>query len=100
VQLTPGRWVGNQWPSIEVEPVDTIVFQLLLCYLADIYQFPLPPPVHTLDGCFADFQLLGTEATLDLDNWSLSFACPDEAVRNQVLATLQALPPNFFELVK
>jgi hypothetical protein len=56
--------------------------------------------VGTLDGHFADFQLLGTEASLDLDNWCLSFACPDEAVRDQVLITLQNLPPDFFELVQ
>ncbi|TGD80487.1 hypothetical protein [Hymenobacter wooponensis] len=100
VQFFPSRWVGNQWPSIEMEPVETILFQLVLCYLADSYQFQLPPLVHTLDGCFADFELLGVEASLDLDNWSLSFACPDEAVRDQVLLTLQELPPDFFELIK
>ena len=100
VQFTPSRWAGNHWPSIEIEPVETVLFQLVLCYLADLYQFPLPPVAGTLDGYFADFQLLGTEASLDLDNWSLSFACPDEAVRDQVLTTLQNLPPDFFELVQ
>ncbi|TGE04261.1 hypothetical protein [Hymenobacter fodinae] len=100
VQFFPSRWVGNQWPSIEMEPVKTALFQLVLAYLANIYQFPLPSVVGTLDGYFADFQVLGTEASFDLDNWSLSFACPSEAVRDEVLTTLQNLPPDFFELVK
>ncbi|TGE28760.1 hypothetical protein [Hymenobacter metallicola] len=95
-QFVSSRWVGNRWPSIEIEPVETFMFQCLLAHLAAMYHFPLPPLIDILDGYVTDFKLLGSDATLRLDNWSLSLACTSEAVRDQILTELQALPPDFF----
>ncbi|PJJ60248.1 hypothetical protein [Hymenobacter chitinivorans] len=95
-QFVSSRWLGNHWPSIEVEPAETALFQRLLAHLAATYHFPLPPLIDILDGYVADFTLLGSAATLHLDNWTLSLACASEAVRDQVLAELLALPADFF----
>jgi len=95
-QLFPGQWVSNDWPSIDIEPVEFRLVLPLLTHLAVTYQFPLPAVQHLPDLTAADFQVLGAEATLMLDPWFLSLAFDSAAVRDRVLADLLALPSDFF----
>ncbi|WP_380267587.1 hypothetical protein [Hymenobacter caeli] len=98
IRFLPNRWSGNQWPCIDAEPFDGSLFLRLLAHLAATYRFPPPPLTDLLDGYAADFKLAGADATLHYDNWSLSLACRSEAVRDQVLADLTALPPAYFSV--
>jgi hypothetical protein len=91
------RWEGNKWPSIDITPNDAAYFLRILAYLSLRYGFTLPRIIGLLDGYAADFQLLGTSATIHVDIWTFSVAFADEAVRDRVLADLQMLPGDFFE---
>jgi hypothetical protein len=68
----------------------------LFTHLVAVYHLPFPLLVDLLDGYAADFSLLGTDATLMVDNWTLSLASASEKARNSVLADFQALPLNYF----
>ncbi|OON70047.1 hypothetical protein [Hymenobacter sp. CRA2] len=98
IRFSPGRWVGNQWACISITPPAAYhyhVFKPLLAYLASTYGFELPRIAPMLDGYAADFCLLGSEATLQADNWDVSLAFEQDAVRDQVLAHLQSQPTGF-----
>ncbi|GAB2942596.1 hypothetical protein GCM10027048_04020 [Hymenobacter coalescens] len=97
VVFATGQWVGNGWPSIDIEPAEHHyqVFLPLLHYLATTYGFAAPRTCPMLDGYAADFCLNGSEGTLFLDNWGMSLAFEHEVVRDQVLAHLQAQPGTF-----
>lgn len=97
LELYKDRWVGNGWASIEILPNDAAYFPRILLYLSLSYGFPLPALVGLIDGYAADFQLLGTEATMHMDSYSFSVAFADDAARDSVLADLQALPSGYFE---
>ncbi len=90
------QWTGNQWASIEIEPVDRAYFLPILKYLAASYGLPLPNIIWDVDGYCADFELLGSKAIIKVDTWSFSVAFQISSVRNQVLALFRALPPNYF----
>jgi hypothetical protein len=92
------RWVGNHWPSIEAEPVDERLLMPILTWLCAAYQLPFPELTHLLDVAMADFAIQGTPVAFHLDNWSLSLAFESEALRDEVLARLQALPPGYFPI--
>ncbi len=90
------QWSGQTGENIEIEPVDQSYFLLLLTYLMVTYNVPLPPVVDMLDGYAADFVLLGSRATLQVDTWSFSLRFECKAVRDTVFADLQALPDDYF----
>ena len=92
------RWVGNQWASIEVEPEDEQLVRPVLAWLCAAYQVPFPVLTSILDEVLADFTLLDTAVAFHLDEWSLSLAFASEPLRDEVLARLQALPPDYFPL--
>jgi len=90
------HWIGNKWPCIEIDPVDAKYFLLILRHLSATYDFEMPSIEQTLDGGYAEFQMLGTEAEIGIDNWTFSVAFKDISVRDKVLAELKALPEDFF----
>jgi hypothetical protein len=90
-------WLGNKWASIDIGPVDGAYFPRLLTHLSLRYGFPIPPILDTIDGYAADFEILGSEASIHIDTWNFSIAFEVEAVRDQVMADLQGLPPRYFE---
>ncbi len=91
------HWQGNRWPCIEIDPLDQGCFFTILAHLATTYGFAPPAIIDTIDGYCTDFSLAGQTATLQIDAWSFSFACPDLAVRDMVFDHLQSLPPDFFD---
>jgi hypothetical protein len=92
-----GQWIGNKWPSIDIEPVDASYFVPILKHLSVTYGFAMPPIIDTIDGYTADFNLLGSAASLDIDTWMFSIAFEKTNARDLVLAALHALPGNYFE---
>lgn len=94
-QFTADTW-ANGSPAIDVSPYEYAHFLILLQHLCTTYGAPLPAVVETLDGYLADLELLGARVQLLLDNWTFSFAFSDAAVRDRVLADLQALPRDAF----
>ena len=90
------HWQDNQWPSVEIDPLDQAGFFKVLAHLAATYGFAPPVIIDTIDGYAADFWIGGVQATLQIDAWSFSFACPSAAVRDTVFEHLQSLPPDFF----
>jgi hypothetical protein len=57
----------------------------------------MPPIIDTIDGYAADFEILGSEASIHIDTWSFSIAFEIERVRDQVMEDLQRLPVRYFE---
>ncbi len=90
------EWIGNRWPSIDIEPMDQGLFFRLLTHLTVTYNFPMPRIIDTIDGYAADFELAGSAATLSIDACMFSLAFQEQDVRDQVLATLIMLPENYF----
>jgi hypothetical protein len=97
VEYQADRWGGNHWASIEIEPVDVTRFLPVLTYLSTLYEFPMPTIDWDVDGYGADFELLGSKAIIKVDTWSFSIAFEDDAVRDQVLTVLRALPTGYFQ---
>lgn len=93
----PFRWSEQGLACIEMDPADQAYFLPLLAYLTQRYAFELPRILDTLDGYAADFRMLGCAATLSVDAYSFSLAFYDDAVRDQVLTELLALPLDAFE---
>lgn len=91
------QWLGNKWPSIDLEPFEAWQFIAVLLHLHATYGFELPGVTDILDGYVADFVIDGSPATLAMDNWGTSLAFAEERVRDRVFADLEALPPDFFE---
>lgn len=96
-KFSKDRWLGNQWTSIEIDPVDTIYFLPILSYLMTTYDIPQPYIIDGIDGYMTEFKILNCDAILSLDSWSFSIAFEYDAVRNTVLEALQALPDDYFE---
>ncbi len=90
IELSKDRWVGNQWAAIAIDPVDEAYFLPLLTYLAQTYDFEMPQLVDRITGYWADFKILGAQATFDLDTYHLSLAFSEDSVRDQVYEQLQA----------
>jgi hypothetical protein len=97
LQFRKDRWTGNHWPSIDIWPNDAVYFLRILAHLSLSYSFPFPRVIDLIDGYAADFQLLASDATIHMDSYTFSLAFADEAVRDRVLADLQALPSDYFE---
>lgn len=95
MKFSADQWTGNPWPSIDIEPVDSAYFLPLLLHLATTYHFPMPPVIDGIDTFIADFALLDSQATMHLDPWTFSVAFSNHEARDQVLATLQQLPPDY-----
>jgi hypothetical protein len=91
------RWAGNQWASIEIEPLGATYFYSILDFLAETFKFAMPSVFQAIDMYAADFILLGSYATLSLDSYSFSIAFDKEDVRDQVFAMLRALPETYFD---
>lgn len=91
------RWLGNQWASIEIEPVDERYFLPLLTYLMMTYDVPKPQIVDTIDGYMSAICILGCEAILSVDTWSFSIAFAEDTVRDIVLGALLTLPADYFD---
>ena len=91
------EWIGNRSPSIDIEPMDENLFFRLLDYLREAYNFPMPRILDTIDGYAADFEILGAAASLSIDAYMFSLGFQRAEVRDQVLATLMALPDNYFD---
>jgi hypothetical protein len=96
VRFHRDNWEGNRWPCIDIDPADAQLFLPLLSYLSAHYGIPMPRIIDCIDGYATDFALLGAQATLQIDPWTFSLACEQAAVRERVLADLQALPADFF----
>ena len=97
-------WAGNHWASIEVEPVDERLLEPLLDWLCGAYQRERPALTCIRESslsdliCLADFAIGGSGVALHLDEWSLSLAFEHPPLRDEVLARLRALPPDYFPL--
>lgn len=92
------QWSGQRWESVEIEPINAAYFFPMLDYLMATYGFPMPRVIDTIDGYAADFRLMGSDATLQIDAYSFSIAVQDKVVRDVVLAALRALPEGYFEV--
>jgi hypothetical protein len=90
------QWMANGWPTIDIEPMDATLFFKILDYLCAADNFPVPHIIDTIDGYAADFTLLDSAASLHIDAWTFALAFENLAARDQVLATLLALPENYF----
>jgi hypothetical protein len=97
MQFREDQWIGNRWPSIDIEPMDQSLFFRLLNHLTVTYKFPMPRIIDTIDGYAADFEILGSAASLGIDAYMFSLAFQESEVRNQVLEALTALPGNYFD---
>lgn len=91
------EWIGNRWPSIDIEPMDENLFFRLLDYLCKAYNFPTPRILDTIDGYAADFEILGWAASLSIDAYMFSLGFQRAEIRDQVLAALMKLPDNYFD---
>lgn len=90
------EWLGNKWPSIDIEPVDMDYFLPILTHLSNSYQFPRPRILWDVDGYSAEFALLGSSAIIKVDTWTFSIAFQRTSVRDKILAHFRSLPPDFF----
>ncbi len=95
-----GHWWANGWMSIDIEPIDEAYFYPMLHYVITRYNLPEPRVIMDLDGCFANFTLLGSRVLLSIDPWNFSFGIEDPGVCKAVMADLQALPPDFFDRIE
>lgn len=95
IEFRKGRWKGNQWAAIDIEPIDEKSFMPLLRHLATTYDFPMPEIMDKITGYAANFTIMGTEATLDIDTYDFSIAFADESIRDQVFADLLTLGSDF-----
>lgn len=91
------RWIGNQWASVDIEPVEEAYFLPLLTYLMTTYAILPPKIIDGIDGYLAEFELLGTQAILSIDTWTFSIAFEQDAVRDRVLEALCQLPDDYFD---
>ncbi len=91
------RWIGNQWASIDIEPVDAVYFLPILHYLMETYRFPQPMIIDTIDGYTAEFYLLNRATILSIDTWTFSIAFERDAIRDTVYDKLQDLPTDYFD---
>lgn len=97
MQFGKSHWLGNKWPCIEIDPVDMAYFLPVLTYLSTTYGFPMPNIGWAPDGYFADFEILESMASMNVDAFTFSIAFDHESVRDQILAALRALPPDFLQ---
>jgi hypothetical protein len=96
LQFDKDRWAGNTWACIDIQPNDAAYFPRLLTHLSNHYGFPLPPIIDLIDGYAAHFRLLASDATIHVDAYTFSIAFADDAIRDRILADLQALPRDYF----
>jgi hypothetical protein len=78
------QWIGNRWPSIDIEPMDQSLFFRHLSYCLT-YNFPMPWIIDTIDGYdgyAADFELLGSAASLSIDAYMFSLDFQQAEVRD------------------
>ena len=97
IKFAEDRWLGNQWASIDIEPVDASYFLPILSYLMNTYNFPQPHILEDVDGYVADFKIDHCNAIIKVDTWTFSIAFDDEAMRNRVLEAFQQLPDDYFD---
>jgi len=90
MRFSEDQWVGNQWASIDIEPVDAELFLPILKFLADTYDFPIPTIDWDVDGYSADFEILGSQAIIKVDSWTFSIAFQKTSVRDQLLAVFRS----------
>lgn len=99
LKYSKGRW-ANQWACIEIDPFETNeyyeYFLRVLFHISATYHLDFPKGTGTLDGFIAEFEILGSAVIMHMDNYTFSVAFMAENVRDQVLAELQALPPDYF----
>lgn len=98
MKFTKDQWLGNKWPSIDIDPYKAWQFLAVLTHLHVTYRIELPPIYNTLDGYGADFRIGDCEVMMSMDNWTFSIAFADEAVRDAVFEELTSLPPDFFSV--
>ncbi|MCI1187700.1 hypothetical protein MON38_09725 [Hymenobacter sp. DH14] len=100
MQFYAGKWEGNKWPSIDIEPVASEVFLPLLLFISGAYGFTPPPVTDIVEGYTAEFVIREKRVVMLLDNWTFSIASESEALRNDLLNRLLTLPPTFFDSKK
>ena len=76
------------WACIDITPIDESLFIPLLKHLMKQYKFSKPRVTDRITGYFADFKILGVQATLDIDTYDFFIAIDDVAIRNQVCEDL------------
>lgn len=89
------RWLGNQWASIDITPVDEQYFLPLLWYLSQHYDFAMPPVIDAITGYMAKFMVLGSPAMISIDTYDFSIAFADDDIRDHILAHLQMVGDIF-----
>jgi len=97
LQFRKDQWKGNKRASIDIWPNDATYFPRILAHLSCSYGFPLPQIIDLIDGYAADFRLLNSDATIHIDSYTFAIVFVEEAVRDRVLADLQALASDYFE---
>lgn len=98
VKFNEWEWLGNKWSSIETTAIESGCGIRILQYLADTYNFVMPELdyIWALDEVYADFEILGSTASLHHDVWGFSIGFADTIVRDKVLVNLRALPEDYF----
>lgn len=91
------EWMGNRWPSIDVEPMDQNLFYRLLSYLTVTFQVQMPRIIDTIDGYAADFEIQRCPVSLGIDAYMFTLGCQQPDVRDTILAALSALPEDYFD---
>jgi len=89
------QWTGNNWAAIGITPEDANFF-ILMNHLSKTYGFAIPTITDTFEGHFANFGILGSQAKMDMDTWMFSIALEDSAVRDRILADLQAISEDYW----
>lgn len=91
------RWLGNQWASIDIEPVDPYYFLPVLYYFMATYGIARPTVIDTLDGYTTEFTIQGCSTILSIDAWTFSIAFEQDAMRDRVYDALVQLPLDYFD---
>ncbi len=97
LKFRASQWRADGLPTIDIEPIDNGFFLPMMVHLMRTYEFPLPQIIDRITGYFADFEIMGGYATLDIDTYDFSIAFATIKVRDRVLADLNALPPDYFQ---
>jgi hypothetical protein len=88
---------ANKWSAINISPAEKAYFKPVLQHLSEQYKFPMPHVHPDDDGYFAYFELSGSQAIISVDEWIFSISFEEISVRNEVLAHLESLPPDYFK---
>lgn len=82
-------WADGYY-GVDIDPYDYSAagFQILLNAVAKVYPFGKPLVIQGLDTYAADMVIKGEKVMFLMDNYTCSFACASESLRDELLAAL------------